>query len=306
LIIESGIRLLHVACRDNNPAVAKKSGQELSAAGVTVRYDFPHEISRKCFELNEDFYYNNEYRRPLLAVKAAVTLDGKIACAGGDSRWISGEESRKYVHVLRSRHDAVAAGSNTCVIDNSRFTVRLRGYRGQQPVRIIIDRDCILPENHPVFEKHAKLILVVPKDRHNYPSHYLRMQEKEIIVLEKFELESEQKKTEKSHFNLGSVFTALSGKYSLNSILIEGGAGIFSSLLNNNLINRYHFFIGPKITGDGLNALSPFQISNPPGKMSAAAVLCDVRTKKYGSDVYMTGYAENRGILLLQNELTGN
>jgi diaminohydroxyphosphoribosylaminopyrimidine deaminase/5-amino-6-(5-phosphoribosylamino)uracil reductase len=143
-IINSGIKRVVIAALDPNPKVAGGGLQRLKEAGIDAEFGLMQEAA---MELNAVFFKYIQRALPYVALKTAMTLDGKIAAGSGDSRWITGPEARQHVHQLRNIYDAIMVGIGTVLADNPRLNTRLQEGQGRDPVRVIIDNQLDLPVN---------------------------------------------------------------------------------------------------------------------------------------------------------------
>ena len=233
-VIKRGIKEVFISNIDTNPKV--DGIKKLKAHGIEVYTGILEEEGKK---LNEVFFFNMKYKRPLVALKYAMTLDGKIACANGDSKWISNEKSREYVHKLRSKYDAILVGKNTAINDNPSLNSRIED--GIDPVRIIIDSKLDLPEDLKIFdlESDKKTYIATCSDKENpYKADLIRCKEEDGQV------------------DLNDLLKKL---YDMNisSVLVEGGSVINNSFLEEGLVDRIYEFISPKIVS-GEKSISPF------------------------------------------------
>ncbi|HAA43310.1 MAG TPA: bifunctional diaminohydroxyphosphoribosylaminopyrimidine deaminase/5-amino-6-(5-phosphoribosylamino)uracil reductase RibD, partial [Ruminiclostridium sp.] len=152
-IIEAGIKKVVVAMIDPNPKVSGKGVNILKEAGVEVEVGV---MEKEAKALNEIFINYVVNKKPFVIMKTAMTLDGKIATFTGSSKWITGTEARRYVHIIRDRVSAIMVGSNTVIKDNPFLTTRLENKEGKDPVRIIVDGKGIVPEDSNVFNSSSK------------------------------------------------------------------------------------------------------------------------------------------------------
>jgi diaminohydroxyphosphoribosylaminopyrimidine deaminase/5-amino-6-(5-phosphoribosylamino)uracil reductase len=147
-VLAAGIQRVVVAIEDPNPLVAGRGIQALRDAGVVVEQGV---LAREALHANERFFKYIRTKRPFVAIKTGMSLDGKIATASGESQWITNETSRAHVQVLRATYDAIMVGVNTVVQDNPHLTCRLPG--GRQPLKIVIDSLARTPVNANIFSK---------------------------------------------------------------------------------------------------------------------------------------------------------
>jgi diaminohydroxyphosphoribosylaminopyrimidine deaminase/5-amino-6-(5-phosphoribosylamino)uracil reductase len=241
-VLESGLARVVVACEDPNPLVAGKGIQRLRAAGIEVEVGVLHDDATK---LNERFFKYIKTKRPFVAVKTGMSLDGKIATASGESMWITNESSRGYVQILRATYDAIMVGVNTVVQDNPRLTCRVPG--GRQPLRIIIDSMARTPVNARLFQienaghRPQTLICVsakAPDDR----VRALREAGAEILVC------PDSGYSVDTHVDLAKLMPVL-GKREITSILLEGGGTINAAALDAGIVDKVYVFVAPKIIG---------------------------------------------------------
>ena len=154
-LLAAGVTRVVAATADTSPE-ARGGAQVLRAAGVHVEVGVLEDEARR---LNEVFFHGLLTRRPFFVVKAAVSLDGRIAAADGTSQWLTGEAARARVQQLRATVDAVIVGSQTVLTDDPRLTVRLPGYRGDQPLRVVLDRRGRVPAGANVCDRSAPTLL---------------------------------------------------------------------------------------------------------------------------------------------------
>ena len=233
-VIRQGISKVYISNIDTNPKV--DGIKKLKDHGIEVYTGLLEEEGKK---LNEVFFYNMKYNRPFISLKYAMTLDGKIACANGDSKWISNEKSREHVHKLRSKYDAIIVGKATAIHDNPSLNSRIEA--GIDPVRIIIDSELELPMDLKVFdlESDKKTYVATCSDKENpYKADLIRCKEKNGKV---------------------DINDLLEKLYAMNigSILVEGGSHINNAFLEAGLVDRIYEFISPKIIS-GERSISPF------------------------------------------------
>ena len=233
-IIKHGIEKVYISNIDTNPKV--DGIKKLKDHGIEVHTGILEEEGKK---LNEVFFFNMKYKRPFVALKYAMTLDGKIACANGDSKWISNEKSRGYVHKLRSKYDAILVGKNTAINDNPSLNSRIKG--GVDPVRIIIDSKLDLPKDLKIFdlESDKKTYIATSSDKENpYKAELIRCKEKDGQV------------------DLNDLLKRLY-EMNISSVLVEGGSKVNNSFLQEGLVDRIYEFISPRIVS-GEKSISPF------------------------------------------------
>ena len=174
--------------------------------------------------------------RPQITLKLATTLDGRIATHAGESRWITGEESRRVVHELRAGHDAVLVGIETAIKDDPELTVRLAGYEGYQPARVVLDSRARLP----VQSKLAQTARVIPTllvTTQPAPGELLSLGVREVRVPSKHQ-----------RVDLTAALTALSD-LGIERLFVEGGGVVATAFLRLGYVDRLEWFRAPTILG---------------------------------------------------------
>jgi diaminohydroxyphosphoribosylaminopyrimidine deaminase / 5-amino-6-(5-phosphoribosylamino)uracil reductase len=249
LIIEKKFSRVVIGMVDPNPLVSGKGIQMLKDAGIEVVVGVMNE---ECKWLNRFFIKHITTGLPYIILKAAQSLDGSIAASNGESNWISSEESRRRVHVLRSQIDAVLIGKGTALADNPQLTVR--AVDGRNPKRIILDTNLFLPLSLKLFnndEKSNTIVCCGLKASLSEKADKLKVLNVNILEVE------EQKNGE---LDINDLLKNLSEIYKINSVLVEGGSGIYSSFAEHNLIDEIQLFIAPKIFGISHPAFDKFRI----------------------------------------------
>ena len=235
-IIKAGIKRVVVATGDPNPLVAGKGIAQLKAAGIAVDRGV---LCGRAKRITEEFAWAITRRRAWITLKLALTLDGCIADAKGDSQWITCEQARLFAHEVRRCHAAVAVGANTLAADNPRLTVRHK--KGFAPARVLFSSLGTVPEGS-YFVKHAK-------------------EARSIVVMkghgERIERDG---RTGIEYWHTGEgaaaarlkVFARMAFENDLTSVLVEGGGKLASSFLEHGLVNRVYLLYGNKLFGKGL------------------------------------------------------
>lgn len=249
LIIEKGIQRVVIGCRDPHAAVAGKGKAKLLAAGIEVTEGV---LEAECKKLNEAFIKSHTAGMPLVALKLAQTLDGKIATSLGASRWITGEEARGEVHRLRSLYDAVIIGEATVRADDALLTVR--HCAGRNPLRVVLDRQLRLPLEAKIFGSEASTMLFASSSWSGLPK-VEQLRQKGVTVLFVNEHTGE--------LDLRQVLLELHNRQIL-SVMVEGGSRLSASFIREKLVDKIYMFIAPKLFGgDALSAFAPLGISMP-------------------------------------------
>jgi diaminohydroxyphosphoribosylaminopyrimidine deaminase/5-amino-6-(5-phosphoribosylamino)uracil reductase len=263
VIIRSGVKKVFVATIDPNPIVNGKGIKRLKDAGVDVEVGL---CEREATELNEVYNKFITTNLPFIILKAAITLDGKIATETYDSKWITDEEGRRIVHRLRSSVDAVLVGINTIFIDDPLLTTRLA--KGKNPKRIVMDSEFRIPEDAKVLGEGCIVATTSSQERE--------------INAEVWRLDSDETK----RVNIKTLLRE-AGRRNITSILVEGGKDIYTSFLKNKLVDKFYIFIGAKILGDnGVSSVGDLGIQS----LNDAIYVRYTRVKRIGRDVLITGY----------------
>jgi diaminohydroxyphosphoribosylaminopyrimidine deaminase/5-amino-6-(5-phosphoribosylamino)uracil reductase len=276
-IIAAGIAEVHVAMLDPNPQVCGRGRGELEKEGIKVYVGEHEEEAEKVNEAYTKFITTGT---PWVTAKFAVSLDGKIATKGGDSKWISGEEARKYVHNLRYVSDAVMAGVNTVLCDDPRLTSRCGGKGGtarKQPLRVIVDGKGHTPLTARLFDEPGKTLVALGRS--------VTPQEKSAFArvgAELIEMPSARERVD-----LAGLLRALAER-GITSVLVEGGEALLGSLFDCGLVDKVVAFIAPIIIG-GEQAKTAVGGSGV-DKVVDAFRLRRVRVERCGEDMMVSGY----------------
>ena len=269
-IIKEKIKRVVIGTLDINPLVSGNGVRALKKAGIEVKVGI---LEKECIELNKFFFKFITSKLPYVTLKAAQTLDGMIADKNNYSEWISSSESRKYVHWLRARYDAVLIGSETARIDNPKLTVRM--VEGRNPYRVVLDSSLKLKSDLNLFKINSDNKTIVITSEKN------KSKLKKINQLEKLGVKVLFVKSDaQGRMQLKSVLKEIA-KLQISSILVEGGSKIYSSFLKQKLFDDIFLFVSPKILGNGLKIFSELK-SN---KLSDSAKLNIRRTQKIGDDL---------------------
>ncbi|MCL0107482.1 bifunctional diaminohydroxyphosphoribosylaminopyrimidine deaminase/5-amino-6-(5-phosphoribosylamino)uracil reductase RibD [Peptococcaceae bacterium] len=278
-IVKAGISRVVVAMKDPNPKVGGKGIEILRKAGISVDVGILEEEAKI---LNEVFVKFILTGLPFVTLKAAVSLDGKIATAKGESKWITGIESRKFVHWLRHKYDAVLVGINTVIADDPMLTVRLEGKSKLRkpyisPVRIVLDSRCRISENAKIFDNLSSQVIIATTNASSYDK-IKRVEKKgaKVLVLN----------DENGKVDIGDLLKEL-GRLGITSILVEGGSQVHGAFLHKKLVDRIYWFISPMIIG-GENAPSAVRGAGVE-RLSDALRLSKIEVKRFEEDICITG-----------------
>ena len=277
-LIRAGIKKVVVAMTDPNPLVAGTGLELLRKAGIEVVEGV---MALQAAQLNESYIKWITTGLPFIAVKAAMTLDGKIATHSGHSRWITGPEARLFVHSLRNQYDAIMVGIGTVLADDPELTTRLPE-GGRNPIRIILDSEARTPlAAKVVTDGQAKTIIAVTSRAPAERMEALRKAGAEVLVLP----ECAQR------VSLAALCKLL-GSRMITSILVEGGSAIHGAIIDAKLGDKLYWFIAPKIVG-GSSAPNPVG-GQGVSTMEAAILIEDQAWQQVGADFLLTGLFSNR------------
>ena len=244
---EAGISKVVIGSRDPNPLVNGKGTRWLRENGIEVIEDF---LREECDSLNEIFFHYINTKTPFVALKYAMTMDGKIATKTGESKWISGEKSREHAHSLRNKYTCIMAGIGTVLADDPMLNCRIAG--GRNPVRVICDSSLKIPlesnivktaKDIPTIVACTKIATVDSKENADINTS---TRADKIASLQKAGIEVFT--TDGDKVDLKALMDHLAEK-KLDSVLIEGGGEINFSALNAGIVNKVYAYIAPQCFG---------------------------------------------------------
>ena len=245
-IIEHGIARVVVGMEDPNPLVAGKGIALLREAGIEVVCGVEEEALR---EQNRVFLKYISTKLPWVAMKTAMTLDGKIATRTGDSKWITGAEARAYVHELRHRFMAILVGIGTAVADDPLLNCRIEGRGVRQPIRVVVDSNARLSLDSQLVKTAGEYRTIV--------AHTCFAPEERVKALREIGVEMLLCKEKEGLVDVRNLLELL-GQSGIDSILLEGGGSLNYTFLSEGLADELYAFIAPKIVG-GMNAKTPVE-----------------------------------------------
>ncbi len=253
LIIQKEIPRVVVGMADPFPAVAGSGIDRLRKNGIEVTTGVQESACRR---LNEAYLHHLKTARPLVTLKTAQTLDGRIATATGDSRWITGTEARRFVHQMRAEMDGVLVGSMTARTDDPALTVR--HIDGPQPQRFVLDREGTLPLHLKLFtDKNTRRTCAVvgSNARPRYEKPLSEGGGRMIRIPER-----------KGHLDLVEMLHLLgrsveTDRGPIQSLLVEAGPSLATALLREDLVDRLFCFVAPKIIGNGISTFGDLEIT---------------------------------------------
>jgi diaminohydroxyphosphoribosylaminopyrimidine deaminase/5-amino-6-(5-phosphoribosylamino)uracil reductase len=245
-LLHAGIRRAVVAATDPDPRVDGRGIEQLRQAGVEVALGLRKDEAER---LNAGFFLRVRAGRPLITLKLAASLDGRIATRSGESRWITGEEARRRAHRLRATHDAIMIGSGTALADDPELTCRLPGLEGRSPVRIVLDGRLRTAPGRRLARTARKVPtwVITRADADSRRRAALERCGVEVLTVGTAAGE---------HIDLHGALAALAAR-GLTRVLVEGGSQLAAALLRARLVDRLAWFHGPLVIGgDGLPAVA--------------------------------------------------
>lgn len=273
-IIESGITEVVVAATDPNPLVAGRGIKRLEDSGIAVWTGLLEDEAK---ELNEIFIKFISTGNPFVIMKTAMTIDGKIACKSGKSKWISNEKSRQHVHKLRNRLSGIMVGIGTVLKDDPSLTCR-RGEFSRQPTRIIVDSSLKIPLDAKVLtdERPEETIIATTEKLDNQKAESIKSLGAKILYVP----------SKDGRVDLIKLMELL-GKEQIDSILLEGGGELNYSALKAGIVDKVMTFIAPKVLG-GKDAPTPVE-GEGAMDMSQQIELENIKIQMFGDDVMIEG-----------------
>ena len=267
-LIEAGVRRVFIGSRDPNPLVNGKGTSRLRRAGIEV---VAGPLQAECDVLNAPWFRFISSGRPFVTLKLAATLDGRIATAAGDSRWVSGREARAWVHRLRDRVDAVMVGRGTAAADDPRLTARLPGGGGRDPLRVVLDTGLRLPATLRLFRQRSAARTLV-----------LHAARRERDLGSRVDLLRCARGP--GGLDLHPVLAGLAARGVVH-LLVEGGGALAASCLAAGVVDRLALVLAPKVLGAGLC----WSGAAGPARMSGALRLRDLTVERLGDDLLVQG-----------------
>jgi diaminohydroxyphosphoribosylaminopyrimidine deaminase / 5-amino-6-(5-phosphoribosylamino)uracil reductase len=252
-LIEARLARVVVAVGDPDPRVGGKGFAKLREAGIEVVEGL---CGQQAAALNAGFFLKLRDNRPLITLKIAATLDGKIATGSGESQWITGAAARAYGHLLRARHDAVLIGVNTVFSDDPLLTCRLPGLEDRSPLRVVLDSRLRLNPWSKLAQSAAETPVAVFTTADDGSA--LAACDVEVVKV---------RRDARGRPDVALVVAELAGR-GITRLLVEGGAAVHASFLDRGLVDRLELFRGPLILGgggrDGVDALSALVLDEAP------------------------------------------
>lgn len=252
-LVSAGIARAVVATADPDQRVNGRGIARLREAGLQVTEGVGKAAADR---LNAGFFLKTREGRPFFALKTATSLDGRIALASGESRWITGASARRAVHALRARFDAILVGSETALTDDPLLTCRLDGYAGRAKVRIVLDRRLRLAPTSELVRTAREIPtwVMTAEQAIQSPRHG------ELVACG---VDVIQLKDTSDHAGFASAVGAALAARGITRVLIEGGGQISAAFLRAGVIDEVAWFRGPSVIGgDGRAAIYPMGLMN--------------------------------------------
>lgn len=270
-LIGAGVRRVVVGCVDPYPRVRGRGLAMLKRAGVAVTAGV---LEAEAVRLNEGFFTRVARGRPFVTLKLALSLDGRIAAARGDSRWISSPAARALVHRWRREHDAVMVGAGTVIADDPRLTCRIPG--GRDPARVIIDAALRTSPAARVFRERSEAPAILVTLARNFARARRRYGRYRVEVVAGAEAQGQ--------IDLARLMREF-GRRGWAKVMIEGGAHLAGAALAAGVVDRLAFFVAPRVLGCGLPAVEGLRVD----RVSRALRLDELAIRPVGTDLLVEG-----------------
>lgn len=271
-LIEAGIKKVYVGNLDPNPKVSGKGIRILKEHEIEVETGI---LEAECRQLNDIFFHYIQSDVPYVALKYAMTLDGKIATATGQSKWITGETAREHVHKLRHQYAAIMTGIGTVLLDDPLLNARIEN--GNDPVRVICDSHLRIPEETKIIKtaKEIKTIIATISDN-----------DEKIKKLEEKGCQIIKTAPQNGEVDLKELLKQLRKK-DIDSVLVEGGGTLNESLIQNGCVHKVYAYIAPKLFG-GENAKTPVE-GKGIAQIKDAVIFDELHATVLGKDILLEG-----------------
>lgn len=282
-IIEAGVKTVVIGQLDPNPHVRGRGVSQLRDAGVrVVLADEPGEYWR----FNDVFNTVMALDRPLIHLKTAMSLDGRIATASGDSKWITDEAARREAHRLRAQRDVVAVGIGTVLADDPSLTTRL--VEGEDARPVVFDSHLLIPLDSVLVRSRAAELIVVTRAETiaNRPERLQPLERRGVTVVGIASHGITPDKSTRSGVDLPAAVDVLKHRFGVRSILVEGGSHLVTGFVAAELFDRITAFIAPIIVGTGTPAIGDLGTT----EIAGALRLDTVRWQRIGEQQMVDGY----------------
>ncbi|WP_079477874.1 bifunctional diaminohydroxyphosphoribosylaminopyrimidine deaminase/5-amino-6-(5-phosphoribosylamino)uracil reductase RibD [Halobacillus salinus] len=267
-VIDAGIKRVIIASHDPNPKVAGKGVEWMKSEGLEVQEGV---LKQEADALNETFFHYIEKKEPYVRLKIAMSLDGKIATASGESQWITGEAARLDGHAYRHQSDAILVGINTVLEDNPSLTTRIEG-GGNHPVRVVLDTHLKTPPSSKLIQQQeAPTWIFVGSEVEEHKKEALSAYP-HVSIIEQPD----------SPLDVQEVLAYL-GEQNITSLLVEGGGTVADAFVRAGKVDEVITYMAPKLIG-GKEALTPVS-GEGIRKLSEAAQFEFISTEQMGEDI---------------------
>ncbi|WP_410983731.1 bifunctional diaminohydroxyphosphoribosylaminopyrimidine deaminase/5-amino-6-(5-phosphoribosylamino)uracil reductase RibD [Bacillus cereus] len=282
LLIQKEVKHVVIATLDCNPLVSGNGAKRLQKAGIHVTTGI---LEKEAIQLNRYFFHYMKTKQPFVTIKTAMSLDGKIATATGESKWITGEDARGDVHQYRHTHDAILVGVNTVIADDPSLTTRLPN-GGKHPIRIILDTHLRMPlSSRVITDGIAPTWIIIGKDVQKEKVARYESQGTSVLQMQTSQIEIRD-------------LLLLLGEKQILSLFVEGGQSIHASFLETKCFNEIVTYISPKLIG-GKDAPTMFGGTGF-NKLQDALSLQIQEMKQIGDDIKIVATVRNEVPACLQ------
>jgi len=272
-ILRAGIKRVVIGQDDPNPHVAGNGAAYLKNQGLAVNQ---HVLREECVAINRPFIKYITSGKPWVVLKAAMSLDGKLAAPSGQSSWITNERSRRFVHTLRNRHDAILVGRGTVMNDNPSLTCRIGG--GRDPLRVVLDSNLAIAVNAKMLKQQstAETFIYCKRKYDGQKKKVLEDTGARVIPVSTHA---------DGRLDLSAVLDSLAFE-GITSVFVEGGGTVHTAFLNNKLVDEMYLFYAPLLIGnDGLAFYGPQGIVS----VKEGLRLKETSVRKFGTDILVHG-----------------
>ncbi len=274
-IKEAGVKRVFIGIKDPNPQVSGKGITMLETAGIEVKYnlmttEIRHQLEYFLTYIQED--------RPFVFIKSAVSIDGKIADDSGNSKWITNPKSRRRVHELRAEADAIITGVTTVNKDDAMFNVRLEGYSGKNPLRIVLDYDLEIRLDTKLVQSSQGIKTIIYTASHN-------LKKEKADRLREYNIQIRSSESVGNIFILKNILKELKEEY-ISLVMVEAGPRLVSSFVKEGLVDKLYYFIAPSLIGGNNSSFKDIGVAD----ITAKKELTLYSTELIDNDVLLVYY----------------